>query len=828
MNKRITPFALAFLISLISSFINAQTNPTATDSLLQFAKNAHAFHQIYPQEKVYLHCDNSSYFQSETIWFKAYVVRASDSHFTTDSKILYVELLTEDGREIDTRKLKIENGQCHGEFDINVEAKAGYYELRAYTRAMLNFGDECIFSRVIPIYNRPLLDGDYAEKDMEKAFDHGTEKLRRPAEEEKNKRPKQININFYPEGGSLVKGIKSKVAFKASGKDGEHLNITGRVLNIQGKTIAQFASKHQAMGYFDITPQDDIYTVEVSCGNKTQSFDLPVDLRSGYTLSIDNKETNNIEASIRKTPDQTIESLGLAISCRNKLSQFSILKVEGDELQLLIDKTKLPIGVHTATLFRASGEILAERLFYVNHSNDISLTSTGTSKSYKPLQKITLGLTAIDTTEAPLKASLSVSIKDASSSGQSPYNEDIRTHLLLSSDLKGYIHQPGYYFARNDDNHQEALDLLMMTQGWRRYKWELMSGIKPFEVKHHIEESLMIKGQVLKAMKDKPMRDVRLKYRLSKEGEKPIIAYANVDNNGEFAFLLDDSLDIHDRWDLSLSTPKKGIRSQRNRILIDRQFAPNPKLFSYYESTDYDTIAKYNSTSKETLEPSIGEIQLMKEYRITRQKSRLEQPTLVYNIDKETNDLSDLGIYYGRRINSYLDDKHTLKHLTDSNLSYYLFNSYNNSYPSNVYVPDITTTSIDKVEIYTNHNSIEYLSNILDQAPEIAFNTNSTKSMAIVVVYTKDDKAYHYVLKGTRLTYLNGYSNSKEFAKVVLHNPIIGEIDHRRTLYWNPNVKLDDEGKAKFEFYNNSSCEHILIDAQGITSDGVPVSFEKH
>lgn len=122
--------------------------------------------QLFPQEKVYLHFDNTSYYLGETMWFKAYVVGTADHTLRPQSKVLYVELVAPEGYIVETKKYKLDDkGCCSGEFDLKESILSGYYTVRAYTRYMLNWGDEAIFARTFPVYDA-VSDGHYEIKDM--------------------------------------------------------------------------------------------------------------------------------------------------------------------------------------------------------------------------------------------------------------------------------------------------------------------------------------------------------------------------------------------------------------------------------------------------------------------------------------------------------------------------------------------------------------------------------------------------------------------------------------------------------------------------------------
>lgn len=172
---------LLLLTHLLVLPLVAQSQPAKV--LSDYIKEINQFNKRNPQEKVYLHFDNTGYFLGDTIWFKAYTVLAEQHRFSPLSKVLHVELLTPQGEVIANRKLMIENGQCHGEFPLKRIYRSGFYEVRAYTRGMLNFGDDCIFSRVFPVYDEPETDGELCEKAMDSGFGVKNERKKKRKEE---------------------------------------------------------------------------------------------------------------------------------------------------------------------------------------------------------------------------------------------------------------------------------------------------------------------------------------------------------------------------------------------------------------------------------------------------------------------------------------------------------------------------------------------------------------------------------------------------------------------------------------------------------------------
>ena len=261
---------------LIAATGMAQDNNDATPQLTALQTNFERFAKKNPQERVYLHFDNTSYYKGEHIWYKAYVVEGSSLQPTNLSRILYVELVNPIGLPVETQKLVVNNGQASGSFLLKDTLNAGFYEVRAYTSWMLNFcpgnghgwsrmkdilkkdfymervqhylrGNAGIFSRVFPVFDS-VEKGQYAQKRMPR-LPKVTSSI---VDDTKDK----LKIDFYPEGGNLVSGIPTRVAFQAHSTEGRTLNIEGKLLH-KGKEIGTFKTDYGGRGVFSVTCDEE-------------------------------------------------------------------------------------------------------------------------------------------------------------------------------------------------------------------------------------------------------------------------------------------------------------------------------------------------------------------------------------------------------------------------------------------------------------------------------------------------------------------------------------------------------------------------------------------
>ena len=416
------------------------------------------------QEKVYVQTDNNCYFVGDTLWYKAFVLRADNNKPTNMSKLLYVELLSPDGVVVERQRIVVSNkGVTCGQFALQDSLYSGYYEIRAYTRWMLNFNvthrdytldDKHLFynnnmahdffrewnglySRVLPIFSKPKQKGNYDGKYM-----YG-----RPKQEVEFVEKPKLKVRFYPEGGTLLEGVQNRVAFDICDNDGQALQISG---SLDDGTKLQPA--YMGRGTFLVTPNGQKATFRWN--DKEWTFKLPKSQAEGVALVLDKGKA--------KWASRGVSVAAYAVMCRGKLYLFE--RTSSTSASLAMDK--LPSGVNELMLLDVDAKVLASRLFFVNHDDKVKNVSVKTVKmEYKPFEPISLEVKG-----AEPKMPFAISVRDARTDDTSFDDGNMMTEMLLCSDLKGFVASPAYYFESNDEAHTKALDNLLMVQGWRRYK----------------------------------------------------------------------------------------------------------------------------------------------------------------------------------------------------------------------------------------------------------------------------------------------------------------------------------------------------------------------
>ena len=851
---------LQLLFLLICLGVSGEkTDVDIVNKLASYMKEIRNASSFIPQEKVYLHLDNTGYFQDDNIWFKCYVENFSLNGAEQFSKTLYVDLLNPGGEVIDKRVLEIKDGQCHGDFKLSrLPFYSGFFEIRAYTKYMLNFGEDAVFSRLIPVFDKPEEEGNFEEKNM---LSYGTGKF--PVFRKKPQKEKKVNLKFFPEGGDLVQGIRSRVAFEATDEFGNPIEIIGSVANENGEEVS-FNTTYEGRGVFSYIPGKNKQKATVDYDGKKYQFDLPSALPVGLVMNINNlSSADSIEIEILKNRNTPECEVGMVVINRGKPQFYSLILVSDDGfVNFKVDKSKLLSGVSQIILFNSNGEIICDRLVFTNKSLDnLNIKAKAEKAVYEPYEMVDMEFTVTNEQGNIVPASFSLSVRDGMD--EIDHKHNIMTDFLLMSEIKGYVRNPSYYFESDDFAHRENLDLLMMVQGWRRHTWRKIPGIESVDAKYLPEQGIETNGKVVTFGKNVPKPGVDIELVLFKEYDEEqkeqlnngfagdyIRLFLLTDNKGEFSFVSD----FYDRWDMVfLITEKDKLKDYR--VTIDKFVPPAPRSYQYAEmhadvvKEEYDFENEYDSEKMTDIEIDsifVAYNELFDNIDIDKKVHELPEVTVTAKKKSRADDIynnrSKSIAYYDA--NQIIDDMIDQNKNIGNNILDVIMNTNNNfkrirsnTSESLIYkgkmpmiivnhVPMVIesystyrNTGIDNIKsIYIN----EDLATMIKYA-DSRFSHSEVAAMFSCVVFIEtyaEGSVSTEAGKGIRRTKLNGYHHSKEF-----YSPDYAELppdqDYRRTLYWNPSVVTDNDGKANISFYNNSRCKKFSISAETLTQQGL-------
>ena len=844
-----------------------------TDNILMYLRNAMHFNLYNPQEKVYLHFDNTGYFKGEYIRFKAYVTRCDTEKKTDLSHILYVELINPSGDVVEKRKLKIVDGEADGDIKIDSIQTTGFYEVRAYTRYMTNWGMHACFSRVFPIFRAPSTEGNYSKPQLDQ-FSYKKRLPNTRVEDEqitKDTYAKTLTMRFYPEGGYLVNGLKSRVAFSVTDEDGRHASCKGFIADDKGNKICDVAADTLGRGIFEFTPQaGKTYQAVMNQPKgtdkknkeekvKERRFDLPEAKAEGMVLYLNTLGDEEITATISNTPTLQGRLLGYALMHNGTVVRCDTLTAEAEN-KFSFTRYDLPEGVNQLTLFDSNGQTLSERLFFIcplqRATDSIQISSTTTKLT--PCCKVKFKL------QTEPNASISFSAMDAGTMNNG-WNSNMKTWMLLASEVKGYIDHPEYYFEADDAIHRKKADLLMLIQGWRRYDFQLMAGRTKMENKQPIEDKLYLFGQVKSKKKKYTPDDVDINaFMYNKKGEI-IEGKLRTDSLGRYNYIVPD---VTGDWTLQMVS-KKEDKEQNYYICIDRHFSPQ-KRYIYPDEASMQPVNNPNFNPSEqnaVMEDEDGYESLTKKTHLlptvkVKAKRRVlgdtsnvlwfneegaqKHSAIRYNCDDDADMYADNGedvpLFFDwlKSKNPFFDYEQPITENPDR--TGYTLSTDHTTYNERpiIWIVDntfwgitgLTTSSMSRLKISDSNNQtgIVNVPDFLDIAKSVYISEDLSsinhyvfgeglETLNAVVFFVYQHPLFGNKQKGLRRTHFEGFNVPTAF-EMEDYSIVPPSEDFRRTLYWEPNLKTDTRGRATVEFYNNSSCKAMYISAEGMTDDG--------
>jgi TonB-dependent SusC/RagA subfamily outer membrane receptor len=501
------------------------------DEDLQLRKIGEAIEKftiLYPQQKVYLHLDKAGYIGGDMIWVKAYVLNGLNHLPDTLSTNLYVELISPSQTRVEIKRFQLYRGFGIGDFQLSDTLPEGLYQIRAFTSWMQNFDEGFYFNKNFPLVN-PLYSKRISPKQA------------RVNQKELNNREKmadQIDLQFMPEGGVLVDDLSSTVGFKAINQLGMGVDVSGNIVDDKGNVITSFASFFKGIGKFIFTPQKGKkYVAVVKTGNNEMRYPLPKPIEIGLVMHVENSAKNltvTLQANKPSTNDRTANEVILVGQIGGKIYYRQSVQLENNAREVVVNKSYFPSGIMQLTAFSGRGMPLAERLIFNNRLDYMKIRMTASDTLVDEGNKLLLSFSVTDQANNPLPANMSLSVTREKSTMPRINSDNIISHLLVTSDLKGFVEDPYEYFADNSPFHQQALDNLMLTNGWRRFDWaKILSGIYP-EIKYHEERGIAIYGQITYDFFNIPVKNCKVQLSILSSYNDVFTQYTN--DKGYFMF----------------------------------------------------------------------------------------------------------------------------------------------------------------------------------------------------------------------------------------------------------------------------------------------------
>ncbi|CAG5007385.1 hypothetical protein DYBT9275_04034 [Dyadobacter sp. CECT 9275] len=777
-------FQLLFLLVAVSASGQDSWMKSTGDRFQLFAKRA-------VQEKIYLHTDRTFYVVGETMWFKAYNVEAGTNSFLDLSKVAYLEVLDKENNAVAQTKFSMLEGKGNGSLIIPSTIASGMYKVRCYTNWMKNFDVGYFFEMPVSVVN-PFV-----------RFDPDPD----------SKKEVSYDVQFFPEGGQMVRNVAGKVAFRAVGTDGKGIAFSGAVINRSNDTIVRFSPSKYGIGYFMFRPEEgeEYKAVIRNANGKSFTYPLPTIAQEGYVMAVKDSAANLLSISVTGKPgSENRKNLYLVTHTRQSNVQVQKLSLEGNKAIFALDKNLLGDGISHITVLDENHRPLCERLYFKYPTNFLAVAGKVAKPEFMSREMVTLDLSANVASVPANGANLSVAIYLADSI-KMPGQQDISSYLWLSSDLRGKVESPESYFDGTSKTASADMDNLMLTHGWRRFKWEnVLAGNDeyPHLPEHH---GHFIYAKLTDTRTGEAAAGIDTYLAAPDAPSRLYVTQSNT--KGEVRF---EVKDFFGPKEITLQTNLREDSTYKFELL-------NPFSRQFSEKTSPDFLfdkTLENELLKRTINMQTGNVFLPKPYA------------------QGKAEMADSMAFFGKPDERYFLDDFTRFPTMEEVLREYVrgvlvrrrhkefhFRMIDKLVPNMFYNTD-PLVLLDGIPVFNIDKIMEFdplkIKKIELMNAKYFLGTMSFTGITSFSTYQNDLAGFELDPR-VLVTPYDGIQATREFyspkydSKTALGSRI---PDFRNLLYWQPNVTLDETGKAQLQFYTSDQTGRYKVVVQGITPAG--------
>jgi hypothetical protein len=819
MKKKPLLIALAIALTSFTVYNKNYFEELVTEKLLRYESSG------FP-EKIYLHTDKPFYTQDETIWFTSYLVNGISHQKSEKSKVVHVELINENDSIVSHKKLYAEYISASGDFKIDKDLQAGKYLLRAYTSEMRNNGQEDFFHKEISIWSTK-------EKDETQTSTLTSNKNTASSTPVVLPRP---DLAFYPEGGYLVEGTSNKVAIKIKDSYYQNTPLSGVIKDSNDNEIFEFNTLDLGLGIINLTPvSGESYYASIYINGSEERYDIPKALKVGYTLNVINKG-KDIFINVKSTKRLGLKSTFLVAHQRGKLMFKKYEKSDKKHYSLQLPTKGFNDGVLNITLFDGEGNPTSERLVFIqNPENELKVSFNKSEEALSTRKKFDVNLDVLNNNDEKVPSILSMSVRDLSAFPQNTRSENIKTWLLLNSDLRGEVKNPGYFFEKkNDVKRRYLLDIVMLTHGWRKFKWNELLDDNYAPKQFTAEKGLYISGVTRKLKK--PYTPYQAAARLTFLGnvlhQEPII---KSDSLGRFKFgpfVFFDS--IPTLLEARLDQFKSKKKNSRDVVILVKKNGGNksPEVVR-------KNVLKSNTSEEKQIAAFLKIAKYIQKINFEYDKSvkmldevtiKAKRRTELEKREEEMNDRTDYGSATDRFViedlgaaassQSAFDILRYTRGVVVYGDSIYLRSSNG---PPGIYLDGM---QIDADFLQSLSGSEISFIDILTGAEAATF---SNAGNGIISIYSTTGNVSSKNIKrkpGIIDFHAEGFYTAKEFYAPDHINAGPEELmkaDIRTTLHWEPFIRTNKDKDSEVSFFSSDSRSEYIIEVEGISDSGIPI-----
>lgn len=733
-----------------------------------------------PQEKVYLHTDRSIYHAGEKIWFRAYLQNGVTHTLSRQSKYIYVELSNEQDSVLERVKIVSRDSVFSGYIPLSQEMPQGRYGIRAYSWYMQNVGEDYFFKKNITILN------PVKNKETKKTSPSA--------------RPSGLDLQFFPEGGALLPGTYQSIAFKAVNERGMSEEVSGVVFNSKGDTVLLFASRHCGMGLMklSVVPGENYYAVTRTPASMQKRVDLPAPAPKGIGLKVTVTDST-LKYSIVKSAQASLPpNLYVLVHTRGFLE--TVAPVTRLFTGVVPIKNMLE-GIAHVLLVDDQCRIYSQRICFIRKDSKPGLNITADKFAYASREKVELELQLEDIGPKIRQGSFSLSVVDDNRVAADSTGENILSSLLLTSDLKGYIEKPGYYFNSPTPETIADLDLVMLTHGWTRF--DVAKEIKGEydSLLYDVEQGQTISGSVENFWgKNVKLAKILL---VSTAGHTFM---TEADSSGHF---LIQGIQFPEKTKFILQANNQKGRRTVNARVDPEKFPAVSNFFPEENLREQKDILKY---LKNYYYENGEKVYLLEEAEVkgshTPRTYSIYDDRAVYRLDS-----AKIAESYGRDLAFLLEQIPGIK-MVENGITRY----------------DSDTLMVVVNDFQENFEQVRWLQpdcilniNLLEKNDGImAFGEEGRNGVLVLTIdparrtYKPDNPSFE------RFTIL-GYQRPAEFYMPKYDIDSVrysSNYDERSTVYWNPDIKVDSKNPGKVSFYTADMGRKYTVILEGISNFG--------
>ncbi len=747
-----------------------------------------AYSTYVSSQKVYLHTDKDSYRSGQTIWFRAYLLDGITNVPVMGMNNLFVDLIDWRGESVAVRLLLSSEGGAHGDIALDSGLPDGNYILRAYTSWMKNFGEEYYFT--MPLYIRnPGYENRIRRIDVlrNRLFNRRIER-----------KSNDYEVGFFPEGGNLVAGIVNRVAFKVADQLGRGHYAEGEVIDDEGNVIASLKTDVAGIGVFEIKPvSGNDYLAAISINGSKKRYRLPESSESGYALRIDQSDGKiNIRLEAAMESEKDIDREAIIIGHTRGEIHFAATYPLGNEaLEVDIDKELFPSGIAHFTVFTGDYRPVAERLVFINRNDMLRFSANVDTVVIFERDYLSFTLDVKDSRGNFVEGTFSLSAVTGKPD-QMAYSPGILSYILFSSDLGGMVEHPDLYIENSQDDLLAA-DHLLLTYGWRRFKWEdVLAGEMP-RINYSGQPGLAIAGRVMDPASKNPIGDHPLFLKVKNGYDHELRTTSN--DRGYFAFpgLYYEGvvrMELSGRRigtnyppeiELNVSEPwgydaEPGIYTRKRQITSrgeDWQRQRRQQASYYTASPGRIAAAQEFGRPSQTIFLDHDE---MIEHNVLEV---LQNKAVGLIVEGNYVRLSGLTTLYGRAEVEYM---------------------INGRFVEKNWFIGTPVRDIERLEIFRHSSTAAF---------------GSRGGSGVIIAYTKEP-GYTGMVDVLRLN-VQGYHEVRDFYTDILYyekKPVDPEIE--RTIYWEPRLATGQDGVVNFLLPVDQDAGYLNVVIQGAGFDG--------